>query len=244
MITFAAAGLLAHSVYLWVRLREQLPAGAPLASWHDWCLMSAWVLVGAYLGLTLRRPQNSVGLFLLPLVLGLIGLAVLVQGAAPFPRQQALSFWRLIHGLALLIGTAGVTLGFATGVMFLVQSYRLKHKLPPRQGFKLPSLEWLQRFNREALFFSTFLLGIGLVSGLVLNLARHINQSATVAWTDPGVLLSAVLFVWLAGASLFEALYKPARQGRKVAYLTVASFVFLAVVLAFVFLGEHAMGKN
>ncbi len=32
-------------------------------------------------------------------------------------------------------------------------------------------------------------------------------------------------------ATLFEIFYKPAQQGRKVAYLTLASFVFLVLVL-------------
>jgi hypothetical protein len=39
---------------------------------------------------------------------------------------------------------------------------------------------------------------------------------------------------------IFEACYKPAREGRKVAYLTVASFVFLGLVLYFVLFFEHA----
>ena len=41
---------------------------------------------------------------------------------------------------------------------------------------------------------------------------------------------------------VFESVYKPARQGRKVAYLTLASFVFLALVLGIVLLGpsRHA----
>ena len=44
--------------------------------------------------------------------------------------------------------------------------------------------------------------------------------------------------LWLLAATTFEWLYKPAQQGRKVAYLTVASFVFLAVVMALVLAGN------
>ncbi|MEX0585010.1 MAG: hypothetical protein WD176_00095, partial [Pirellulales bacterium] len=50
-------------------------------------------------------------------------------------------------------------------------------------------------------------------------------------WTDPVVLSSSVLVGWMVAAWLFNHLYKPAQQGRKVAYLTVASFVFLVIVL-------------
>ena len=45
--------------------------------------------------------------------------------------------------------------------MYLVQSYRLKHKLPPIQGLQLPSLEWLERVNARATVLSALLLVIG-----------------------------------------------------------------------------------
>lgn len=241
IIVMAVAGLFAHSIYLVAALRDQLATGnvAPLSNWHDFCLLAAWVLAAAYLGLALRRPQNNVGLFVLPPVLGLIGLAVLFHTSAPFPRDDALIAWRMIHGLTLLIGTVAVTLGFTTGLMYLVQSYRLKHKLPPRRGLRLPSLEWLQRFNSESLVVSTGMLAIGLISGVVLNLLRR-SAAAGVEWTDPVVLSSALLFTWLACMTIFESVYKPARQGRKVAYLTMGSFLFLLLALGLVLAGEHA----
>lgn len=241
IVLMTVAGLFAHSTYLVAAFRDQVASGsvAPLSNWHDFCLLAALVLVGAYLGWTLRRPQNNVGLFVLPPVLGLIGLAVLFQTSAPFPRDDALIVWRMIHGLTLLVGTVAVTLGFTTGLMYLVQSYRLKHKMLPRRGLRLPSLEWLQRFNAESLIVSTGMLAIGLISGVVLNLLRR-SAAAGVAWTDPVVLSSALLFAWLACMTVFETVYKPARQGRKVAYLTMASFLFLLLALGLVLTGEHA----
>jgi len=241
IIVMAAAGLTAHSIYLVAALRDQVATGivAPLSNWHDFCLLAAWVLAAAYLYLTLRRPQHNVGLFVLPPVLGLIGLAVLFQTSAPFPRDDALIVWRMIHGLTLLVGTVAVTLGFATGLMYLVQAYRLKHKMLPRRGLRLPSLEWLQRFNGESLVVSTGMLAIGLISGVVLNLLRR-SSAGGVEWTDPVVLSSALLFAWLACMTVFESVYKPARQGRKVAYLTMASFLFLLLALGLVLTGEHA----
>ncbi len=243
VIGMAVAGLFAHLIYLVTALQEQLVFGnvAPLSNWHDFCLLAALVLVGAYLGLTLRQPQNNVGLFVLPPVLGLIGLAVLFQTSPPFPRDDALMTWRMIHGLTLLVGTVTVTMGFTTGLMYLFQAYRLKHKLPPRRGLRLPSLEWLQRFNGKSLVVSTGSLAIGLISGVILNLLRQ-SAATGVEWTDPVVLSSALLFIWLACMTTFESVYKPARQGRKVAYLTMASFLFLLLALGLVLAGEHASG--
>ena len=237
---FAIAGLVAHSLFLISEARDQLAirGGVPLSSWHDFCLMTAWLLAGAYIGLSLRRPTNTVGVFLLPLVLGLIGVGFISHGQGKFAAPLALDLWRLAHGAALTLGTATVTLGFSTGLMYLVQAYRLKHKLPPRQGFRLPSLEWLERFNSESLVISTCLLALGLVSGVVLNLGRSADQ--TLLWTDPVVLSSAVLFAWLMIMLIFELIYKPARHGKKVAYLTVGNFLFLILTLGFVLSGEHA----
>ncbi|MBM3999915.1 MAG: cytochrome C assembly protein [Planctomycetes bacterium] len=238
MLLIGAAGLFAHSVYL-VNLayREASAREGVFASWYDWSLLTAWILAAAYLALAARRPANSVGIFLLPLVLVAIGLAMATRRLPPFAASRALGSWRIVHGGALLVGTVAVILGFATGLMYLLHSYRLKHKLPPRPGLRLPSLEWLQRFNRETLWISTGLLAVGLTAGIVMNVSP---TGPDVLWTDSVVLSSGALFLWLVAVTLFEAVYHPSRQGRKVAYLTLAHFLFLALALVLVVLGGHA----
>ena len=88
MIAFAAAGLFAHTAYLWFRVHSELQGAGitPLASWYDWCLVVAWVLAATYLGLAIRRPQNTIGLFLIPLIMILIAAAYAVSDAPPFGR--------------------------------------------------------------------------------------------------------------------------------------------------------------
>jgi ABC-type uncharacterized transport system permease subunit len=230
-VGFTAAGLFAHSGYLVMRSNPDPQQAPPLSSWFDWLLLIAWGVVVVYLVLAVRRPQAAVGVFMLPLVLLLIGVASQFRDAEPFPRSQALG---LIHGTTLLLGSVVVMLGFLAGAMYLVQSHRLKRKLPPRPGFKLPSLEWLQRANKHSLVVSSCLLAAGLVSGTLLNLTK---RQAGLPWTDPVVWTSGILFLWLFAVLLFESLYKPAQQGRKVAYLTLASFVFLALVVAMALVG-------
>ena len=76
------------------------------------------------------------------------------------------------------------------------------------------------------------MLGVGVLSGMVLNLINIRNEAARLAWNDPVVLSTWLMFFWLLAAVVAIAVYRPARQGRKVAYLTVASFVFLVIMLA------------
>ena len=64
MIGFAAAGLVAHTLFLvWRGVSE---SAVPLSSPFDWYLLAAWLLAAGSLWLTLANPRTPVGLFLLP----------------------------------------------------------------------------------------------------------------------------------------------------------------------------------
>lgn len=228
IIFFALAGLLAHTLYL--ANRAITAPATPLSSPFDWYLLGAWGLVIVYLYLSWYHPKTSIGLFLLPLVLGLIGLAKFAS-REPFPQSRAGQIWGTIHGIFLLLGLVAVAIGFVAGLMYLLQSYRLKHKLPVAAGPRLPSLEWLERINSRAILISVVMVGVGFASGIVLNMVSHHIKIDQVPWSDPVIWSTAVMFGWLLAAALFSAIYRPARSGRKVAYLTVASFAFLALAL-------------
>src|SRR5271163_1893453 len=73
MLGFAVAGFLAQTLYLGYRAAQS--DAAPLSSSFDWYLLAAWMLAGAYLYLTYYYPRAAIGLYLWPLVLGLIAAA-------------------------------------------------------------------------------------------------------------------------------------------------------------------------
>jgi uncharacterized membrane protein YidH (DUF202 family) len=226
---FTIAGLVSQAVYLVMLARPAQAAGDAglLADWYSWSLLLSWAVAAAYLILFLRRPDTTIGYFLLPPVLGLVVLALAVDDWEPFDRQRAAGIWRTIHGMSMLIGAAVVLVGFIAGLMYLVQSTRLKHKRRGWSGLKLPTLEWLQRLNRTALVASTLAVAIGTIAGVVMNL----NTSGSVAWTSRGIVLPMVLLLWLVVATTVEFFYRPARQGRKISYLTLASFGFLVLAM-------------
>jgi hypothetical protein len=240
---FAAAGIFAQTIYIGLRTNPSSSQAPPLSSWFDWLLLVAWGVAVAYLVISFRRPQAAYGVFMLPLVLLLIAFATLFRHVEPFPRGQALYVWGIVHGVALMLGSVVVMLGFTAGMMYLVQSFRLKKKLPPPRGLKLPSLEWLQQATQRALLGSSWVLAAGLLAGAVLNVLLGRDG---LPWTDPVVWTSGILLLWLIVVLIFESAYKPAQQGRKVAYLTLASFVVLALVLGMVLLApsRHASPQS
>lgn len=235
---FAVVGIITHTLYLIGEQQGVIQTG-PISSWHQWCLMAAWVLMSLFVIAAFAQPGTSLGLFLLPMVLLLIGVAYLMDQVAPFGASTAAETWGVIHGTALLAGTVVVMLGFVTGVMYLIQSYRLKHKMLSTEGFKLPSLEWLETTNRRALVISTCLLAGGMFAGILLKISHN-----SFPWTDPVIWSSAILFLWLVAAMIFEVVYRPARRGQKVAYLTMANFLFLMIVLGLILFGPSQHARN
>jgi len=227
---FAGAGLVAHSAFLYYRAASAV--GAPLSSERDWYLVAAWVLVVAYLYLAFYYPNAPFGLFLLPLALALIGTAAFWANLDSLAREPASRIWGAIHGVSIVLAAVSVLLGFAAGLMYLGQVRHLKHKILPTLALRLPSLEWLRRANGRAIVVAVLCLAVGVASGMILNRINIESGAARLPWHDPVVLSTLLLLFWLLAAVVVGALYRPARQGRKVAYLTMVSFVFLALVLA------------
>ena len=235
------AGFFAHTTYLVLQTQMQLAGtGLFMGSWSGWCFGAAWLLIVAYLWIRYRQPQTLSGLFVLPMVICLIGAGTWLGPELSFSSARARTVWNAVHGLSLLVGTATVILGFVFGTMYLLQSNRLKKKRPPSRLVRYPSLEWLQETSEMLLLVSTVLLGVGLLSGILVNVINQKIGRGVLPWNDPVIISSAILFIWLLISLLFNLVYRPARQGRKVAYLVLTSFLFLVVEFAIVLYAGHA----
>lgn len=238
-IAMMVAGLLAHTIYLFAQSRVDLRSGIPLSSWDSWFLVAAWLMAMTYLINLIRHPRTPTGLLLLPIALVLILAAYRVEGIGSFSPAEMRNFWRITHGLSLLAATFTVSIGFVAGVLYLIEARRLKRKKFSVRRFSFPSLEKLQNASERTLIVSTCLQGLGVLSGVVINLSAQTQRDAVIQWTDPVVWSSSLLFLWLVAALVFSWLYKPARYGQKAAYLVVASFLFLIMALTMALFARH-----
>ena len=240
VIATSAAGLVAHTLYLAYVAAD---ANAQPMSAVEWVLMAAWVLAVVYMAALFYLPRTPTGVVLLPIVLALIG-GSLFADPEPLAAERSSDLWGLFHGITLLLGTVAVCIGFLAGLMYVVQSYALKHLRSPTNGLRLPSLEWLERINSRALGLSAVLVALGFVSGLIMSLGRHHGEAAYTLWNDPVVWSLAAMMLWLVAAEVFRLVYPAARRGRKVAYLTLASFGFLVIALAALMLVDTVHGAG
>jgi ABC-type uncharacterized transport system permease subunit len=240
VIASSAAGLVAHTLYLAYVAAD---SNAQPMSAVEWVLMAAWVLAVVYLAALFYLPRTPTGVVLLPIVLALIG-GSLFADPEPLATERSSDLWGLFHGVTLLLGTVAVCIGFLAGLMYVAQSYALKHLHSPTNGLRLPSLEWLEHINSRALGLSAVLVALGFVSGLIMSLARHSGEAAYTLWNDPVVWSLAAMMLWLVAAEVFRLVYPAARRGRKVAYLTLASFGFLVIALAALMLVDTVHGES
>jgi ABC-type uncharacterized transport system permease subunit len=240
LIVVTLAGLAAHSLYL---LRNMMATRNLPLSTADWLLWAAWLLAVVYFAALFYLPRTPTGIVLLPITLGLI-LGSHWAGTEPLGVERSFYIWGMMHGMFLLVGTVAVCVGFLAGLMYLLQSYALKHARSPINGLRLPSLEWLEHVNSRMLGLSAVLIALGFISGLAMNHVIHRGQATYTLWKDPVVLSLAAMLLWLVAAEVFRLVYPAARRGRKVAYLTLASFVFLIIALASFTLLDNVHNSN
>jgi len=237
LIATTAVGLFTHSLYVLDRIflsASAVQAWQMAFSWHDWGVLSAWALAVVYTFLLIRRSESLIGLFVLPMLLILIGGSILLP-SQPIRQASSARLWGLSHGIAMMLGTMLVSLGFAMSLMYLVQEWRLRSKRPNTGFLRLPSLEYLQSFGSLCLLTSTAAIGFGFVSGVIMNLV----QAGTVNWTDIGILISSSLFLWLLIASVLQWYYAKRGLGHITAWMNILSFAILSVAVLLLVSAPH-----
>lgn len=220
------AGLIAQTLYLYSRR-------PPLVWQFGWMLFMAWILAIFYLCGAVQHRRFSWGVFVLPLLLGLLALGLALGTPPPEARGLVQAelvstdrFWIALHIGLILLATVSVCIAFLASVMYLFQSHRLRTKTPPGEGLRLLSLERLEDMNRQAIILAFPLLTAGILAGMALMLQG--NQA--VSWMDLRVLSTNSL--WLVFALLLYLRYGYHLRGRQIAFLTIVAFVVLLCCLA------------
>jgi ABC-type transport system involved in cytochrome c biogenesis permease subunit len=220
------AGLIAHSLYL-------IAKKPPLASQSGSLLTLAWILaVYSFFG-SLHHRRLAWALFVLPVALGLILLAVL-SGAPSSPDADSWNLfslngdevWRQLHVALFVLASVGICVAFVASCMFLVQAARLKNKNLAGGGMRLLSQERLETTQRRALGVAFPLL----TAGLLLSLMRMLQSGVPLSWTDPRIL--STLILWLVFAVLVCLRLGAHLRGRRSALLTIVTFALLLLSLA------------
>ncbi|GEM_PF-347400 len=230
-----------HTVVFWEQIQG---AGAFWAVKRDWYFALAWGLTAVCLAWMMFRPGFPFAALFLPLVLILLGVGFFLAEPVPFERNAASQVWGFVHALSLMGATLCIFVAIIAGGVYLWQGHRVKKGLVTVTPIRPPSLEWLQKANAHAVLAAIGCLAVGILSGIVLNAVAGESGDAALPWNDPLVVSTFAMFAWLAGTVLIGAFYRPLREGRKVAYFTFLSFVFLVLALALMLAGWTQHGQK
>jgi ABC-type uncharacterized transport system permease subunit len=213
---FGLAGMAAQTLYLFARKPS-------LSSDVGTMLFLALILAIFYVYGSLHHRRVAWGVFVLPLV---IGLVVLAWAGADSGSKIASGkrFWGYLHVSLLILAAVGVCVAFLSSVMYLIQAAQLKRKVPMGHGLKLLSLERLEQMHRRAIILAFPFLTAGLIVGMFLMIDLPFS------WFDPRVVASTLL--WLVFVLLLCLRYGFHLRGRSQAMLTILAFALLLVTMA------------
>jgi ABC-type transport system involved in cytochrome c biogenesis permease subunit len=220
------AGLFAHTAYL--AFHQPSPA-TPDGS----LLLLAWVLALFYLYGTVHHARQAWAVFVLPVVIGLVGLSFAFLAAAGGSPPLDLPgwvagerFWAAAHGVLILLASVGISVGFLASVMYLVQARRLRNKVNPARVVPMLTLERLETMNRRAVNAAFPLLTAGLLVGTLL--LRH-HPWAADTWLS--LKLVSTVGLWVVFLLLLYLRYAARVPGRRLAACSIAAFGLLLVAL-------------
>lgn len=227
ILVATVAGLIAHTAYLVTR---SVSSGLPplVGSSHDWLLVLAWLGAVLYVLAQAIGGRIALGLFLLPVVIALIGMALFVDRTpADQIREVATHRWGMLHAAALVIGMGCVSAATICAMMCLIQYQKLRGKSTWLHRLQLPSLERLNETTRWLVTGTVIMLTIGLLTGFILAMGQG---GELFRWSDP--IVSGTLIVWAIMVAALTWLLKSKEQtGRQVARLTLLAGGFLLLTV-------------
>jgi len=192
-----------------------------------------WLLALSYLYLEITTDERAMGVFIMPVLIGLQTIPALSPG---IERQDPIldSPWFWVHVSSLLFAYASLALAAVLGLTYIVQFKEIKKK---HLGFfytRLPSLQTLDVMNSRAVAVGWLFLTVGIVVGAVWTAQARVaapddpNLQA-MSLNDPKIFVAVL--AW--GVYSFAVLARRTMgwSGRRTARVSV--FGFMIVLLNF-----------
>jgi HemX protein len=194
----------------------------PVNNLYEATVFIAWTIAAAYLVLGVWQRLRFLGAFASH-VLFFIGVFALMPALDP-PHAAQPDFSHgtaSLHAALVLLGIGSFGLSAVAATMFLIEEHDLKfHKL--RAVFsRLPPIQRLERVMNSLLVAGVVLLTAGLAFSPFLLKEKY----GVYFKNDP--LLDYSLFIWLFYLALLVARWKFGQGGRRFAWSTLGSFIFI-----------------
>jgi len=205
-------------------LRGVSAGRVPVVGAYESLNMVAWSIVVVYLLLELFTRIKAIGLYVMPVVLVLLTVA-LVEYQAPRSLMPALrSDIVVLHVIVMFVAIGCLYVAGGAAIIYLIEEALLKrHKLGGVLG-RLPSLATLEKLVYHATLLGLPFLTMGMVAGII----RAETFNVPHWWVDALVLLS--LGAWAVYLILLWGRMRADWVGSRIAWLAIAGLVVLLVI--------------
>jgi ABC-type transport system involved in cytochrome c biogenesis permease subunit len=188
-----------------------------------------WMLTLSYLYLELTTDERSMGVFILPIIIGLQIIPVLNPGVeTEDPVLDSPWFW--IHVSSLLFSYASFALAMVLGVTYMLQFKEIKKKHLGYFYTRLPSLQVLDVMNSRAVTIGWVFLTIGVVVGVLWTAqARSVSPENAnlrmMSLQDPKIFIA--ILTWAVYSFAVFARRTMGWSGRRAAWLSAVGFAIV-----------------
>jgi ABC-type transport system involved in cytochrome c biogenesis permease subunit len=225
--TLLLAGALLHTFVIGMQTMEM--RDEPISSGSRAISMFVWLLALSYLYVEIATTERAMGVFILPIVVGLQAFSTLWTGTGqPNPILQSNWFW--VHMASLLFAYASFGIAGVLGLVYVLQFKEIKKKQLGYFYTRLPSLQILDAMNSRAVTIGLLLLTVGVIVGIVWTQQARADfpedsNLAGIGLADPKVMITVV--TWAVYAFSVLARRTLGWAGRRAALLSTAGFVIV-----------------
>jgi ABC-type uncharacterized transport system permease subunit len=199
----------------------------PLTGLFDSLIVLALVFGVLYLLLKSTVEQVWFGSVMTWAILGIVLSAALVAKPASRARELAGTPWAVAHASAMILATASTAFAAANSALYLLGSYRLKHKRLMYVLGRIPNMETLARMNRIGVRVGFALLTAGVVGGLGL---AHLDGPGIAPWLAD-VKVICIILAWISLGALVVLDRLDLLKVKVRVYGTMAAFGLLLIAI-------------
>jgi len=218
----AAFGLVCQTVA--IILRGFSAGHVPFVGAYESLVMVAWSIALVWHILESFTKMRAVGLYVLPVVLVLLGVAWVEYqppvGLVPALRSDIV----VLHVIVMLTAIGCLYVAGGAAIIYLIEEALLRRHHADGVLGRLPSLGTL-----EMVVYHATLVGLPfLTAGMLAGIIRAETFSVPDWWLDPMVLLA--LSAWALYAALLWGRVRADWVGSRIAWLAVSGLVVLLVI--------------
>jgi ABC-type transport system involved in cytochrome c biogenesis permease subunit len=225
--TLLLLGALVHTFVIGMQTMEV--RHVPIANPSRAISTFVWLLTLSYLYLELTTDERSMGVFILPVVIGLQVIPAIYPGTE-YADPVLDSPWFWVHVSSLLFAYASFGLAGVLGLIYMLQFKEIKKKHLGYFYTRLPSLQILDVMNSRAVAVGWLFLTFGVIVGVVWTaearaIAPNDPNLRAMSLDDPKIFIA--LLTWGVYSFAMFARRTLAWSGRRAARLSAIGFGFV-----------------